>query len=150
MFSSKSFIVLYFAFRSLFKFELIWNVWSIGQDSVRLFVCVWWWSANGCPIILAPFVEKLSFFYCFGFSLRSKITWPFMCWVYFWTLYFRNWLFFLKGPDSKYLRLLESKYSGHMVSVATTQLCYFSMKAAIYVQYAKWAWMCSIKPYFQK
>lgn len=37
----------------------------------------------------------------------------------------------LKGPESKYLRLLDSKYSGHMVSVATTQFDYFSMKAAI-------------------
>lgn len=90
MFSFKSFMVLYFAFRSLFKYELIWNVWSIGQIQLGFFLCVcgggvqmdaqlfWHHLLKGChffSIVLAfHFGQKSLGYLCVGFISGLSIS----------------------------------------------------------------------------
>ena len=77
--SSRSFIVLLFTFRSAIDFELIFVK---GTKSVFRF-----FFACGCPVVLAPFVEKTVFspLYCLCSSVKDQLT--IFVWVYFWHLY---------------------------------------------------------------
>ena len=69
MLSSKSFIVFYFTFRSMIYFELIFM--KSLRDVYRFF-----FFACGCPVVTAPFVEKVLFvlLYCLYSFVKDQLT----------------------------------------------------------------------------
>ena len=101
MLSSRSFIILHFAFRSVVNLESF-CLGCKGCNWIHFFAC-------GCPVcVWNNLLKKLSLLYCISFAPLSKISWLYL-WghlgdslsiLFHWSIYLFLFLFFFFLPSS--------------------------------------------------